>query len=144
MGIPTGWKDDGTTLTAPNGVPVVMGFRGEIINGNWNPDNVPEAKESHADQILLHNANVGGGQVQFFRDSMLWWTQAQGVVNEQELGIELFLLYQKVAALEAQIAAGSPPPSPAPAPIPADLQSAINQAETTLQSAADALKPYVK
>src|SRR4029078_354549 len=29
--IPTGWKDDGKTLVAPNGVPVVMGFREYVL-----------------------------------------------------------------------------------------------------------------
>jgi hypothetical protein len=32
MGVPTGWKDDGNTLTAPNGKTVVHGFREHVIN----------------------------------------------------------------------------------------------------------------
>lgn len=37
MAVPTGWKDDGTTLTAPNGGGVTLGFRQFILTypGGW-------------------------------------------------------------------------------------------------------------
>lgn len=41
MPVPTGWKDDGKTLVAPNGKPVVKGFRDHILNSPWNPNLVP-------------------------------------------------------------------------------------------------------
>lgn len=47
VNIPTGWKDDGTTLTAPNGVPVVHGFRDMILNHNpeWDSNLIPLSAE---------------------------------------------------------------------------------------------------
>lgn len=46
MTIPSGWHDDGTTLTAPNGVTVVQGFRDKVLaDANWNPALWPLAKE---------------------------------------------------------------------------------------------------
>ena len=46
MGIPLGWKDDGSTLTAPNGVTVIHGFRDHILNApSWPGALVPLAAE---------------------------------------------------------------------------------------------------
>lgn len=35
-GITSGWKDDGKTLVAPNGVPVVKGFREYVLARSWD------------------------------------------------------------------------------------------------------------
>ena len=46
MGVPQGWHDDGTTLTAPNGVKVIHGFRSHILAAPvWNPALVPLTAE---------------------------------------------------------------------------------------------------
>lgn len=47
VNIPTGWHDDGTTLTAPNGVKVVHGFRDMILNHNpeWDSNLIPLNEE---------------------------------------------------------------------------------------------------
>src|SRR5205823_3004304 len=37
--VPAGWHDDGTTLIAPNGVKVVLGFRQFILGHNWDSQN---------------------------------------------------------------------------------------------------------
>src|SRR5258708_21451598 len=42
---PTGWHDDGTTLTAPNGVKVVHGFRDYVLAHNWDAANEPVMAE---------------------------------------------------------------------------------------------------
>jgi hypothetical protein len=103
--VPAGWHDDGSKLTAPNGVPVVFGFRSHILNApSWDPGNVPQEAEYHTDQVLLHNASVGAGQRQVFRDGMLWFTPAKGVVWEPYLGLELDAAYRQIAALQAQLA----------------------------------------
>ena len=94
-GVPSGWHDDGTKLTAPNGVQVVLGFREHVLAGKWNPANVPLEAEYHADPVLLHNKQVGAGQRQIFRDCMLWWTDAKGVVEEPYIGLELDAAYKK-------------------------------------------------
>jgi Peptidase_C39 like family len=146
VGVPAGWKDDGKTLTAPNGVPVVMGFRNEVLNSNWDAGNVPMAAEYATNNVLLHNSSVGAGTVQLFVKSLLWWTQRKGVVNEPQLGAEIAAAYALIASLKSQIAtlqqqlaAAQPGQSISPA-----MQQAINQAEATLTQAAQALQPFVK
>jgi len=94
-GVPDGWHDDGTKLTAPNGVQVVLGFRNHVLTGRWYAANVPLEAEYHADPVLLHNASVGAGQRQIFRDCMLWWTQTKGVIQEPYIGLELDAAYKK-------------------------------------------------
>jgi N-acetyl-anhydromuramyl-L-alanine amidase AmpD len=96
MNVPSGWTDDGAILTASNGIPVVLGFRSYILNSGWNPANVPLSPESHTTQVLLHNPSCGPGQVQCFRDSYLWYTPSQGVVNEMQLGSEIASLRAKL------------------------------------------------
>jgi hypothetical protein len=155
VGVPTGWKDDGTTLTATNGIPVVHGFRNEVINSNWDAANVPLMAEAASNSVLLHNSSVGAGTYQLFQSSMLWWTQSKGVVNEGQLGSEIFAAYNKInslnsqaeasakqiADLQAQLAAAQ---AASGSGVPAALQAAVNQAEITLTQAADALKPFEK
>src|SRR5215467_13361489 len=41
--VPAGWKDDGTTLTAPDGVPVVHGFRDWVLEHSWDAPDWPSA-----------------------------------------------------------------------------------------------------
>jgi N-acetyl-anhydromuramyl-L-alanine amidase AmpD len=97
MNVPLGWTDDGATLIAPNGVPVVLGFRGYILNyPSWNPNNVPLMPERHTSQVLLHNLSCGSGQIQPFLYSYLWYTPSQGVVNEVQLGSEIASLRAKL------------------------------------------------
>ena len=45
MTIPDGWHDDGTTLTAPNGLAVTGGFREYVLNNAWNKDDLPWVSE---------------------------------------------------------------------------------------------------
>lgn len=114
--IPNGWKDNGTTLTAPNGIPVVAGFRDHILNASsWDAGNTPCESEYHTDQVLLHNPSVGGGQRQCFRDTLLWWTSKAGVVEEPYIGLEMDAAYRIIATQQAQIAQlKTQPPTSAP------------------------------
>lgn len=109
MVVPTGWKDDGKTLTAPNGVAVVMGFRDWVLNHSWNPDNMPNEPEYGASPAILHRPDLGPGTRQTFRDSLLWFTQGTGVVEEQFLGLELSACYN-----EEKGETSTPPPAPTP------------------------------
>lgn len=77
--IPNGWQDDGTTLTAPNGVHVVHGFRTFVLANNWDPANWPLAEERGLTTLELSNPSLGGGTQQLFRWTVLEWTQARGV-----------------------------------------------------------------
>lgn len=126
MGTPMGWKDDGTTLVAPNGHKVVMGFRQWILDHAWDALNVPLCEEYHAEQVLLHNPAVGAGQVQLFRDGMLWYTLKSGVVMEPYIGMELYSAYQEIASLKAQLQA----PPPAQTVLPDDVKAALKTLAT--------------
>lgn len=81
--IPAGWHDDGATLTAPNGVPVVRGFRQAVLNpaNQWNPENWPLAPEAARDPLEDSNPALGGGTWQPFRWTVLEWTAQRGVFS---------------------------------------------------------------
>jgi hypothetical protein len=102
MAIPTGWTDNNSTLTAPNGIKVVLGFRDYILSHPWDAGNIPLETEYHASPVLLHNAGIGDGQRQVFRDGMLWYTAAKGVVWEPYDGLELDACYKLITSLQAQ------------------------------------------
>src|SRR5260221_7885777 len=102
MGTPAGWKDDGTTLTAPNGVHVVHGFRDYVLAHNWPQDNYPLASEFATGQLEASNASLGSGSQQVFRYAMLGWSQSRGVFFEW-CGQELAYCRQQVQKYAAQI-----------------------------------------
>ncbi len=80
VGVPKGWHDDGATLTAPNGVPVVKGFRSYILsNPSWDVNNWPLQPEEARNPLELSNPSLGTGTQQIFRYSALEWTAARGV-----------------------------------------------------------------
>jgi|SRR5579885_1142948 len=76
-----GWIDDGTTLTAPNGVKVVEGFRKFILDpkNNWDPDDYPLRPEYGAAPIENSNPGLGGGTALDCRMTRLEWTPKRGV-----------------------------------------------------------------
>lgn len=112
IGIPHGWsdnkngdvQDDTGTLTAPNGVPVVHGFRKFILQKGWDPENWPLAPNSYTEwdngSIEPGNAAIGAGDRQDFRKASLGWTQAKGVY-EIWVGQDLVALEQEVKSLKA-------------------------------------------
>jgi hypothetical protein len=105
--IPTGWHDDGSTLTAPNGHKVVFGFRSHVLNNAWDPNNQPLEEEWHADPLELSNLSLGAGQKQSFNQTTLEYTVARGVFEAWQ-GQELVALRAEIAKLQ------STPPVPAP------------------------------
>jgi hypothetical protein len=135
VGTPTGWKDDGKTLTPPNNIPVVDGFRTYILNHTWNAANVPQEKTHAENPVLLHVPSLGSGTVQLFRDSMLWWTPAKGVVNEPELGIEIYLRDQQINKLNSQLAAATAQENTDTAKV-----SSLTTANTNLQQQVETLQ----
>jgi len=94
----SGWIDDGTTLTAPNGVPVRLGFREYILSHAWDGGNWPLAPEQGVDLLEASNPALGGGTQQLFRWSMLGYTAARGVFVEW-LGQELYTVRGQLAAV---------------------------------------------
>jgi hypothetical protein len=98
--IPAGWQDDGTTLLAPNGLKVVLGFREYILHDpTWEADNWPLENERGSSQLEVSNPTLGEGTQQMFRKTMLEWTPTRGSFKGW-VGQELLALRNKpVAAL---------------------------------------------
>ncbi len=91
--VPTGWRDDGTTLLAPNNIAVVKGFREWILDPthNWHPSNFPLQPEEGITQLEISNPALGSGTWQPFRWTVLEWTTGRGVF-EMWTGQELVAL----------------------------------------------------
>ena len=109
--VPQGWKDDGKTLVAPNGVPVVQGFRDYVLAHNWEAHNWPLAPEQviTSGSIEPGNASIGPGSRQDFRLTSLGWTEARNVYviyvgqDIQALNHQLVAANAQIATLEAEI-----------------------------------------
>jgi hypothetical protein len=100
---PQGWTDDGKTLTAPNKIPVVLGFRDHVLGSNWDKDNWPIEPEKHLDILEQSNPSLGGGQAQTFRWKRLKYTAKSGVI-ESWLGQELLWYQKQSAQIQTQVA----------------------------------------
>lgn len=99
-GVPVGWRDDGTVLTAPNGITVRTGFREWVLTNPWDTDNVPLAEEEAANPVELGFTQTHGpqsGTRQLFLYTELCWTAARGVYVAS-VGRELCTALQKLAA----------------------------------------------
>lgn len=129
--IPSGWKDDGKLLTAPNGKQCDLGFRDFVLNfpGGWPAWNWPLENESGVNPVEMGNPSLGGGTHQPFRATLLEWTAAKGVfvawVGDEYVALRTALakadgqvssLTAQVAALQAQLAAAGQTPAPALTP----------------------------
>ena len=101
--VPPGWRDDGATLTAPNGHRVVRGFREYVLANHWHPANMPLQEEQGRDPLEESNPALGGGTQQIFNWTALEWTPARGVFVAW-IGQELLRLRADIAALQAQVA----------------------------------------
>jgi len=60
--IPAGWTDDGATLSAPNKISVVKGFRDFILAQAWDAEDLPLAPEYTSASIELGNPAIGAGR----------------------------------------------------------------------------------
>ena len=105
MGIPKGWRDDGTHLTAPNGKTVVLGFRRYILTHPWEPDNWPIENEHYESVLDITDPQKGDGMVQHFRMSILAWDEESAHVLDLWSGaLALAWQRQAQAALQAEAA----------------------------------------
>lgn len=100
MTVPDGWTDNGITLTAPNGVPVVLGFRTFILNNNWDPNDYPLKPQYHANPLENSNPSIGEGDALDCRMSRLGYTPAKGVYKTW-IGPELEWYQAQIVALQA-------------------------------------------
>lgn len=121
MPVPAGWKDDGTTLIAPNGKQVHTGFRTRILNDStWQAGDQPVTDELTVDHIEMRpGGDNSRGQTQFTMNHQFGWYPARGVFDT-ELGPEAVWLRDQVSALQAEVASLKAAPAPAPAPAPLD------------------------
>lgn len=99
-GTPAGWHDDGVTLTAPNGVVVVKGFRQWVLSHSWDAENWPLQAEQGLNPLEASNPALGSGTQQIFRWLTLEWTPERGVFNAWT-GQELLYVRKKWAELYA-------------------------------------------
>lgn len=160
--VPAGWKDDGSTLTAPNGVEVKLGFRNYILNfpGGWNAGDVPLAPEFHADPLEYSNPTLGAGQKLCTKQHTLEWTQARGVFEAWQ-GQEVYALRQDFLAAQSNLASVQAQLTQVQAQlsaclaagggVPGDVQEAVNKAFDDLKDAVagvlaieNELQPFVK
>lgn len=102
--IPAGWKDDGTTLTAPNGIVVVKGFRDWILNKPWDSADYPLDAEHviTSGSIEPGNPSIGPGSRQDFRMTSLGWTSAKGVYSIWT-GQDILALQAQVKSIQADV-----------------------------------------
>src|SRR5260221_5056623 len=100
MGVPAGWTDNGTTLTAPNGHKVVHGFRAKVLAG-WDPADIPLEEEHQVAHVENYYASDAGA-IQTFNYTRLCYTVARGVykmgIGNELLGCEKALVACKAAA----------------------------------------------
>lgn len=106
--VPTGWHDDGTTLTAPGGITMNGYIRARILSepGGWPADLLPVGPMY----------GIAGGWGMGFAATRLVNATTAGVVTEQPgpdyhaqvaaLTAQLAAANAKIAALEAQLASG--------------------------------------
>jgi len=118
-GIPGGWHDDGTTLTAPNGHKVVLGFRDFILSHPWNPSDMPLEEEVYLNPLEESNTSLGAGSQQIFNLTALEYTKSKGVfvayvgqelqfvrADRNKLRTELAAAQQQIATLQAKSSSG--------------------------------------
>lgn len=151
MGIPVGWKDSNSVLTAPNGVLVKAGFRDYILSHAWDGQNLPLSSEQGLSPLELSNPALGGGTRQLFRWSALEWTSKSGVFESwvgQELAAALNLLHSTQAALAtlnlkiADLNAEITQLKAQPGGNDAQLQQEVAALTAQVQSAATQIKVY--
>ncbi len=133
MGVPTGWRDDGTILYSPSSTAggseghITGPFRDYILANNWPNSNVAVSPGVHVDQLELSNTNLGPGMQQTFRYAMLGKPDGgsmAGKVIFEWLGTELAYtrsLYAdalvQVATLKGELAAAQATPGLDPATV---------------------------
>lgn len=104
MNIPAGWHDDGTTLTAPNGVQVVHGFRDYVLSHSWDSANIPLEVEHSRAPLEDSNPTLGQGTCQTFRTTLLEYTHDKGVFVAW-VGQELMKVRAELAVQQANASA---------------------------------------
>ncbi len=122
VGIPPGWKDDGTRLMAPNGQSVVLRFRWYILTHPWAPDDWPLENEHYERLLDITAPEQGDGMVQYFRKSILGWQEQSNLVVELCSGA-VALAWQQQAWSQSSLAPVTSPSYPPTAMPPPRISS---------------------
>ena len=101
--VPSGWHDDGVTLTASNGHKVIGDFRRHVLTHAWGSTNLPLEEENTRNPLEESNPSLGSGIQQVFNWTTLEWTETRGLF-EAWTGQELMKVRADRDALQAQIA----------------------------------------
>lgn len=148
VGIPTGWSDSASgqmdvtsaVLKAPNGIPVVHGFRDWVLSHVWDPGNFPLGPEVGGVPLEPRsNPAIGKGSVQTFRGLngpvRLEWRPAKlSATDPFPVGVFVGWAGAELLADEAELA------KPTPAPIDvAGIRTLLATAQQGAQAADDAL-----
>lgn len=90
---PDGWTDDGTILTAPNGIKIDTGMRNYILNiypqqhGVWPRENVPMQPEQTVSEVNP-GSNDGGGSILRCLYWSIGWIRASNSYGFVQIGKE--------------------------------------------------------
>ena len=96
-GIPDGWTDDGTILTARNGIQINTGFRSFIMSQPWwYGENIPLAPEHEADPVSIATPDITGTRIDFVYCSLIW-RRVQNVVVFADLNAEAAILIKQIS-----------------------------------------------
>lgn len=99
MRIPTGWRDNGTFLTAPNGINLMEDVREFVLAHDWDSDNTPMLEEQYmrtgCDPL---DDTSGEGSQTLFRDCMVISQKSSGLTWRISLGPVVGRLHQLVKA----------------------------------------------
>lgn len=102
MMAPAGWSDDGVTLTAPNGVPVVGDFREWVLTHAWESQNWPLTAARQMDAVEWGYPSSGPGTRQDFRTVSLGQPTGQDVYQIW-IGQDILALAQQLSDCKSQI-----------------------------------------
>lgn len=102
MTVPSGWKDTGSVLTAPNNIPITDGFRTYVLSHAWDPANIPLEPAHGLSPLELSNPGLGSGTRQTFRWVALEWTSKAGVF-ESSVGQELVAVLKLLSSTQASL-----------------------------------------
>ena len=116
MTLPNGWHDDGKTLTGPNGVPIVLGFRNAVLPllqaGQWDAGNYAMVPQFYTPLLEASNPLLGDGDQIIFRDGDVFgyphnpqgqFAHMKNTVIREWGGQELIFCRQQVQKYAAQI-----------------------------------------
>lgn len=125
MSVPNGWKDNGTTLVAPNGVGVVQGFREWILAHDWRADDYP----------LNNSYGTATGTEQDCVYERLRWTKASNTIQEVPYGSDYLQAVSTIQTLQAQIKTlqTQQPTAPASSDVKAILQAFDQALQAVIQ-----------